>query len=387
MAGAAAAPGRRVRGKTSFNIHLNGVEDKKGQVQAKNWMVVSTFDAAPQFAAASMDYLVYQREVQPRCGKHWQIFLQVKEKTRKKQLCEMMGYPHVAKGGSLGMNLDGMPNRLAFCVSHGPPAKAASYCSSLSYCRSCTSGDSVLWPGECVAGCVLKKEKGRIADPVQYGTLVEGALPGRHLEILQMVKHGSGAACIIEALGGSAPQYLRFMEKTLTLFAPKRDFKPAVYWLWGASGTDKSRLARAIHLETYCKPPDSRWFDGYDGQAVTVVNDLRKMTFTFSYLLDLLDRYPFQVEVKGGYRQFVSRVIVITSSKRHEDLWGELAGAQNEHLEQLSRRITEQVQFPMALADKKALLFRMRTSLKTVLSEQDDVFGVWDGSGDPPAVD
>ena len=238
-----------------------------------------------------------------------------------------------------------------------------------------------------MAGCVLAKAKGRIADPVQHGTLVEGALPGRHLEILQMVKHGEGAASIIEALGGSAPQYLRFMEKTLTLFAPKRDFKPAVYWLWGASGTDKSRLARAIHLETYCKPPDSRWFDGYDCQPVTVVNDLRKMTFTFSYLLDLLDRYPFQVEVKGGYRQFVSKVIVITSSKRHEDLWGELSGAQNEHLDQLTRRITEQVQFPLAIADKKALLFRMRTSLKTVTSEQDDVFGTWDGRGDPPAAD
>eukprot|EP00969_Alexandrium_andersonii_P286488 12664453-Alexandrium_andersonii.AAC.1 len=72
-----------------------------------------------------------------------------------------------------------------------------------------------------------------------------------------------------------------------------------VFWLWGAAGTDKSRLAKAVMRGAYIKPPDTRWFDGYDGQEVCILNDLRKGTFTFNYLLELLDRYPFQVEIKG----------------------------------------------------------------------------------------
>lgn len=379
-----AAAGRRVRGKTTMAVKLPGCETTSGLVSAKNWMVVSTFDAAPAFSSESMLYMIYQRETQARCGKHYQIFIQLKTKMRKGQVADMMGYPRCPKGGTLGMNADGLPNRLAFCVAHGPPAKSASYCSSSSYCQVCGQGDSPYFPGVCSEGCILAKNKGRIMEPVQEGAIVEGALPGRHTEILSMVKKGCGSGDIIETLGGSAPYYMRFVDKALSLFAPKRDFKPKVFWLHGTSGTDKSRLARAVHLNTYCKPPDSKWFDGYDGQPVVVINDLRKMTFTFSYLLDLLDRYPFQVEVKGSYRQFVSKVIIITSSKRHEDLWGELAGVRNDNLDQLTRRLTEQVEFPLEMNEKRALLFRMRTALKEVTSEIDELFGTWDGTGEVP---
>lgn len=382
-----AAAGRRLRCKTNVQgLKLNGVELTSGTVRAKNWMVVSTFDQPPGYSSENFVYMVFQREEQVKCGKHFQIFVQTKDKVRKGQLAEMLGYPKCAKGGTLGVNGQGHANRLAFCVAHGPPAKSAAYCSSVTYCQSCGQGDSPFYPGSCVDGCVLGKIKGRISDPVQTGELAEGTSPGRHLEILNKVKAGEGSAAIMEYLGGAAPYYMRFMDKALGLFAPKRDFKPAVFWLYGASGSDKSRLARAIHLEAYCKPPDSKWFDGYDGQPVVVINDLRKMTFTFSYLLDLLDRYPFQVEVKGAYRQFTSKVIVITSSKRHEDLWGELAGQINDNLEQLTRRITEQVAFPCSMQEKRELLHRMRTALTVVASESDELYGTWNGVGEVPAA-
>ncbi len=55
----------------------------------------------------------------------------------------------------------------------------------------------------------------------------------------------------------------------------------------------------------------------------------------FQYLLKLLDRYPFRVEVKGGFRQFRSDLIIITCPKPPEECYME-AG---EDIDQLLRRI------------------------------------------------
>ena len=72
----------------------------------------------------------------------------------------------------------------------------------------------------------------------------------------------------------------------------------------------------------FCKPSGAEWFDGYDGREVLILDDLRKSTFTFSYLLDVLDRYEFGVEVKGGYVPMLAKVMIITCNQSHEDSWG-----------------------------------------------------------------
>ena len=104
-----------------------------------------------------------------------------------------------------------------------------------------------------------------------------------------------------------ADAYTRFhggVDKVVQAYRPQRKWMPRVFWLWGEAGVNKSRMAHAVLKGgTYFKPPDTKWFDGYDGGDVLVLNDVRKTPFTFSYLLDLLDRYDFQVEVKGWTHQ------------------------------------------------------------------------------------
>ena len=41
----------------------------------------------------------------------------------------------------------------------------------------------------------------------------------------------------------------------------------------------------------------------------------------FTYLLSLLDRYPHRLEVKGGWRQCRSEVIIITSNKHPRNVY------------------------------------------------------------------
>lgn len=61
------------------------------------------------------------------------------------------------------------------------------------------------------------------------------------------------------------------------------------------------------------------WWDGYCGQKVVILDDYRPWWCPFSFMLRLLDRYPIQVQVKGGFVNFVPEKIVITTPKNVED--------------------------------------------------------------------
>jgi hypothetical protein len=55
----------------------------------------------------------------------------------------------------------------------------------------------------------------------------------------------------------------------------------------------------------------------------------------FTDLLDLLDRYGYECEIKGGFRQLNSKNIVITSNKHPKDTYT----LPDDNINQLIRRI------------------------------------------------
>lgn len=110
-----------------------------------------------------------------------------------------------------------------------------------------------------------------------------------------------------------------------------------VYWLYGKTGLGKSRTAWKAFPEAY-SCPKSKWWDGYAGQKVVILDDLRSTTFPFDFLLNLLDRYPLQVEFKGGVVEMVTKIFVITCPKLPATLFS--MATLREDLEQLNRRVT-----------------------------------------------
>ncbi len=119
----------------------------------------------------------------------------------------------------------------------------------------------------------------------------------------------------------------------------KRDSPPEVIVLYGPTETGKSKLAREIAgIDRYIWAPQCKhWFDGYEGQAVTIMEEFRGQ-LPLGFLLSLLDRYECPVEYKGGMIQFCSTKIIITSPK-HPSEWYQDDGA--DKIKQLLRRITE----------------------------------------------
>jgi len=181
------------------------------------------------------------------------------------------------------------------------------------------------------------------------GNFVEwGVIPvqGRRTDmetLVDNIKSGASIAEIADAQPGMAIRYLGNIQKLRLHYLPVRRTKTHVTWLYGPTGTGKSHRA---HLEAgadaYHKS-SGKWWSGYDGQLHVVLDDFRKGWFPFADLLRLLDKYPYQVEIKGGEVQFLAERIWITCHKSPQELYGVVSFNGEDHeredLGQLLRRV------------------------------------------------
>jgi len=91
-------------------------------------------------------------------------------------------------------------------------------------------------------------------------------------------------------------------------------------WVFGQSGCGKSRWVRDTHPVFYSKPM-SKWWDGYNGEDVVVLDDFDPSHGKFlGYFLKIwADHYAFNAEVKGGMLKIRPKTVIVTSQYRIED--------------------------------------------------------------------
>lgn len=97
-----------------------------------------------------------------------------------------------------------------------------------------------------------------------------------------------------------------------------RDVK--VYVFYGSSGTGKTRDAWELNPELYSKP-DGNWFDGYSGQDCLLLDDYQG-DLPYTWLLKILDRYPIQLPVKGGFVTARYTKVIITTNVHPRHWYG-----------------------------------------------------------------
>ena len=152
---------------------------------------------------------------------------------------------------------------------------------------------------------------------------------------------GHGVRAVVT--GGAKYQALRYAETICKYMEPVRDWMPECYWFYGSTGSGKTRSALDIGLskvngdrsKIWMSCDTLQWWQGYDAHPVVIIDDFRKDYCKFHTLLRILDRYEFQVPVKGGSRQLLARWIFITCPWDPDVMYANQA----DKLEQLLRRL------------------------------------------------
>lgn len=97
-------------------------------------------------------------------------------------------------------------------------------------------------------------------------------------------------------------------------FMVAREVERQIVVLWGVTGSGKSRTAWAeAGFEAYPKDPNTKFWDGYEGQQHVVIDEFRG-AISISHLLRWCDRYPVIIENKGGATTLQAKKIWITSN-------------------------------------------------------------------------
>ncbi|QMW68671.1 replication-associated protein [Crucivirus-133] len=138
-----------------------------------------------------------------------------------------------------------------------------------------------------------------------------------------------------------AESYIKYMEK-------KRTWAPIVIWRYGATSTGKSETSHSDFLELsngnsediYHLGSGLKWWDGYDAHTYVMIDEFRGSHGKYSDLLRLLDKYPYQIETKGGSRQMLATHIYITSCYHPYEVY-KVGEKMNESANQLVRRCTK----------------------------------------------
>lgn len=143
---------------------------------------------------------------------------------------------------------------------------------------------------------------------------------------------------------GSFVRYHRAIRSWQLLNAPRIREQPSVVVYWGQTGSGKTRSVwdNAPTPEDVWVYGGNGWFDGYHGQRIALFDDFNGGELQLTMLLKVLDRYPLQVPIKGGFVSWTPEEIYITSNLNPE-VW--YMNARPQHQAALHRRFTNVVYF------------------------------------------
>lgn len=160
-----------------------------------------------------------------------------------------------------------------------------------------------------------------------------------------IAQHARGLNFLMELVRSRTPMRTQgilakeAVEATETEPAKPALYYPEVIWIFGPTKSGKSMKIWSENSDY-----DNIWnasisgdfFNGYRGQGIVVFDDFRGDSIKFHNLLNLLDCYPRNVNVKNGIMPWVPHKIYFTSCLAPWDVYGSV----NENRNQFYRRLT-----------------------------------------------
>lgn len=177
------------------------------------------------------------------------------------------------------------------------------------------------------------KTESRVSGPWEYG--IETTKRGQRTDLEQIklsIQEGADETSIAEEYFTQWCTHHKAFKRYRTLLQPKRSTETNLWIFTGNTGTGKSQAAHNIDNNAYWKP-EGKWWDFYNNERTVILDDFSG-DISYEYLLRLTDRYPLYVEHKGGFSQFTSTTIIITSNTTYTEWYP------NRNYTPLIRRIT-----------------------------------------------
>jgi len=168
-----------------------------------------------------------------------------------------------------------------------------------------------------------KKDASYVEGPWEFGAPSDGQGSRVDLDKLKSdIDRGDGMMEICENHFSAFLRYGPAIQRYMALKQPARVTKPIVKWICGPPGTGKSHHAHSEAVRGCFDKGKHNWWDGYDPDRHDVVElaDF-KGSIPFHELLQLLDRYDYLGQVKGGFVRIAPRTIFITTNARPDQIY------------------------------------------------------------------
>lgn len=235
-------------------------------------------------------YIIVGREVCPDTKKiHWQ------------------GYAEFSYAVSLGAMKKHFDDKTHFEQRRGTQEQAIDYCKK--------EGD---WEE---FGKFQEKNPGKRTDLVKAVDMIDCGMTDK-----EIIRSGNVSLQAAKSL-----DYLRLK------MVDERTEKPKVFWLYGETGTGKSHKAHELCEGFYDKVSFYKDFIiGYTGRDSVVFQEFRGQ-MPLSLVLQLTDKWPCTINIKGGSAEWNPNLIVFTSPYKPEVVYKNC----KENIKQLLRRIDE----------------------------------------------
>lgn len=156
--------------------------------------------------------------------------------------------------------------------------------------------------------------------------------------VKEKIKDGYSITEVIESTHKLSYQTLKCAELLYKYVEKQREIMDIdVIWCYGGTESGKSHFAHSH--QNWFKPVTDKFWEGYDGHDVVILDELRGDYCTYKRLLQLTDKYPFRVETKGGSRQALYTKIIITTPYHPREFCNRYYDP-SDRFDQLLRRIT-----------------------------------------------